>query len=78
MLSENKLESLEATLVRNYDQLTDSAVSILCRATSVATYSVHRQGTTLGAAKGCFLLTVSELRSQVIQFFLQSEIIRTK
>ena len=32
----NKLASLEATLVRNYDSLTDSLAGVKCRATSVA------------------------------------------
>ena len=32
----NKLASLEATLVRNYDLLTDSLTRVKCRATSVA------------------------------------------
>ena len=32
----NKLASLEATLVRNYDPLTDLLTGVKCRATSVA------------------------------------------
>ena len=32
----NKLASLEATLVRNYDRLTHSLTGVKCRATSVA------------------------------------------
>ena len=32
----NKLASLEATLVRNYDSLTHSLTGVRCRATSVA------------------------------------------
>ena len=32
----NKLASLEATLVRNYDPLTDRLTGVKCRATSVA------------------------------------------
>ena len=34
--NENKLASLEATLVRNYDRVTDLLPGVKCRATSVA------------------------------------------
>ena len=35
-MEDNKLASLEATLVRNYDRPTDLLTGVKCRATSVA------------------------------------------
>ena len=40
LFKKNKLESLKAMLIRNYDWLTDQLSGVECRATSVAHYQL--------------------------------------